>query len=531
VLKASVFLILAFVFAGLPAMAEPYRRAVEFEWEVIEGAKSYDVELKLKTKVLQFHSKEAQWSGRLAPGVYQMRIRAKDRRGVPANWSSPEDFRVNLETPQLLSPKSKEALQTQESKESEVEFRWQPVGGAQKYIFELRNSTGEILKTEPTEETHLKFSLPVAQSFEWKVRAIGKETESEQTAADQFSVIGKKIAKPQIERPENDFVRELHWSAPDFTTGYDYSLQRYDLKNKKWEKVSDSQDIKEPALAFDPQWPGGKYKLSLKASSPLRTVSDPAEIQFQVRNGDRSPAAEETFTIRQSIDRLSGWYAIASYLITMVDYHGTNYDRGNSTLNYSAIGGTGRLGAGFLSPKTSWGFLGIADFSGMTVDGSGNFTYASMEGNAVYRTHLNDRDELRQSFGLFYKELPETIGRASSAITETNMLKAVGPHYGLEYWYALSPKLGFQVNTHLYPSLLKIKTTNDQALSPTLSYQFGLLGSYRFKRTITGLLGYAYRNDQIDYKAQAGKGSAGTADNNTVQLSGHYLNLFLEWAL
>lgn len=529
--KSFVFLILSLVFAALTVNAEPFRRSVEFEWDAIEGAKSYEIELKIGAKVLKFNSTDAQWSGLLAPGVYEMRIRAKDRRGVPAAWSPPEEFKVGLETAKLLQPKSKEEINTNQKKEADIQFQWEPVGGAEKYVFELTTEDGEIVKKEELKEPQIKLTLPVAKKFSWKVKATRPEAESDQVATDEFSLLGQKIPRPQIERPENDFVRQVKWNRPENASNYEYTLMRYDARAKHWEKVSESSEAKESELVFDPKWPGGRYRLSLKATSPLRGTSDKTEMDFMVRNGDRSPAAEETFTIRQSIDRLTGWYAIASYLITMVDYHGANFDKSNSTLNYSAIGGTGRLGAGYLSKSSAWGFLGIGDFSGINVEGSGNFTYASLEGNAIYRNTLSERGELRQSFGLFYKELPETIGKTANAITETNLLKTVGPHYGVEYWYAMTPKLGFQVNAHVYPSLMKIKTTNGEDISPTVSGQVGVLGSYRLKRNVTGLAGYAYRNDQIDYKAQAGKGSANAGDKNSVQLSGHYLNLFLEWAL
>lgn len=512
------------------AWAEPYRRDVEFEWDPVEGAMSYDLEL-IGRRTLNFRTKEAQWAGKLAPGIYQMRLRARDSRGVPANWSTPEEFKVGLETPKSDSLAAEQKIETNETKDSKVEFSWKPVGGAKSYLFEVIDKNGETVHKEETDDTEIEVRLPVAKEYIWKVTAINDQLQSDEPLQFQFSLLGKKLDQPEIEKPETDFVREVKWEAVERAQVYDYSIERFNPRKKHWEKVTEKSGIAENRLDFDPKWPGGIYRLKLKAHSPLIPSSDETRVSFRVRNGDRSPAAEEIFTLRQSIDRLNGWYGIASYLITMMEYKGVNFDQSNSVLNYTAIGGTGRLGLGYLSPRHAWGFLAIADLSGLTVDNGGTYTFASTEANAVHRKSFGTRGELRQLMGVFYKELPETIGRSTSAITQTNLIKTAGPHYGAEYWYAFTSKFGMQINGHLYPSLLKIATPTNQAISPTVSMQLGVLGSYKLKRNVTGLMGYAYREDLVKYRAESGVGSARSGDLNSVSISGHYLNLFLEWAL
>jgi hypothetical protein len=257
-------------------------------------------------------------------------------------------------------------------------------------------------------------------------------------------------------------------------------------------------------------------------------------MEFAVHNGDRSPAAEEVASIRESIDRLSGWYGIASYLITTMKSRGLNYDA-NSSSSFAGVGGTGRLGAGYLSQMSPWGFMGIADLSGIAIGDYGNYTFASLEANALYRTPSGNYGEVRQQFGLYYKELVELIANNSSTIgtngllKETNLLKYAGPHYGIEYWYALTSKLGMQLNAHLYPGLLSIKMPNSQSMVPSLSYQYGIFGSYRLKKNMTGLLGYTFRHDQAQYKSSDSGINPGST--NSAIIEGNYLNLFLEWAI
>lgn len=533
---ALSFLTLAVLLAAHPVKAEHYRRNVEFEWEQVEGAKSYEVELTpmLNEKVgktQKYKTKEGAWSGPLTPGIYKMRMRANDQRGVPGVWSDEEQFKVGLEPARLIAPKSMEKILAASADKKEIKFSWAPVGGAEKYEFSITSDDGEFTETETTSQPNFSLNLVVAKNYSWKVKAIGSGAESDAQALAQFSLYGQALTPPKLEKPEHGFVRAVAWEPPAFASSYAYSLTRWNPEQKKWEAVALEQAHKTPEVKFSSKWKGGRYKLIVKAHGKLRQPSGKSEVEFNVVEGNRSPAAQEIAITRESIDRFHGWYSVASYLITMVNYIGDNRDL-NANLNYSAIGGTGRLGAGYLSNDTAWGFIGIADLGGITIEGAKTFTFASLEASGIYRSRLGDKGEIRQHFGLFYKELPETIGRTTDSITSSNIIATAGPHYGAEYWHALTPKLGFQLNAHLYPSLMTIKTANGQPIKLSLSRQMGVLGSYRLKRDVTGLAGYAYRMDQVTYRAKPGSASvADEGDYNSVKLEGHYLNLFLEWAL
>lgn len=510
------------------AFASEYKRVVNMEWEPIEGAKSYEMELSPVpmpegAKPLLEKTVVPDWSGPLVPGTYSMRIRAKDKRNVPGAWSSPEEFKVNIESVKLTSPKTNEMVKSDEIAEVEVDLKWQEVGGAKDYVVEVQSEDGIFSKTQVADENELSLVVPVAKKYTWKVLARYSDAiQSDATAVDQFSVIGKKLKTPEIAKPANEFVRDLRWTTPEFAETYDYVIFRLDPKTKKWESISQTKDTKENALEFDNKWPGGRYKMALRAKSNLRENSGKTEIQFKVFKGDRSPATEFTQTVRQSIDRTKGFYAIGSYLISTIDFKGTNYDKLGST-NFQSIAGTGRLGLGYLGKNSPWGGLGILDFSGITVEDQ-NFTFASGVFDVIYRGNNSERGESRHYIGAFYKELPDIQGNGLGTYTGTEKIASQGPHYGYEYWYALTPKFGMQVNAHVYYNMFKAKTPNDRPILPSTSYQLGILGSYRWTNTITGLIGYAYRLDTVSYKAN-------NDQTNSIEVEGHYLNLFLEWSL
>ncbi|HRO66217.1 MAG TPA: hypothetical protein PL182_01485 [Pseudobdellovibrionaceae bacterium] len=520
------------------AQAQAYRRLVNFEWEPIEGASSYELEIqqtKKGGKLYKFKEKKAEWSGRLTPGAYTMRVRALDYRRVPGDWSASSPFDVGLEAVRTTFPKSKAELMGKGEDTTEVEFRWQPVPGAVSYQFELNSSAPDFKHETTLKETKLRLKVPVAETFSWKIQALGKDDiKSEAVALSEFTVLGPRLASPKMETPENEFVREIVWEKTPYATKYDVAVAKYNPLAKKWEKVHIFENVESNSVAFDDKWTGGQYKAQIKAKSDRRAPSPLTTAQFKVRNGDRSPAAEFTHEVRKSIDRINGWYGIASYLITQVSYSSTDFDGQNGLqTKYPAIGGTGRVGLGHFKENNPWGFLGVLDLSGFMNKENKPLTYMSMEGSAVWRTPVGDRGEFRSQMGLYYKEhqvaLAEGTTAGSGVVKSYENAAVVGPHVSGEYWYSFGPKLGFQVNAHLYYGMLKMKTPNGQDIEPTLSTQFGFLGSYRFSRRFTGLAGYSRREDRIKYKSNP-INAVNAGKMNEAALEGNYLNFFAEYS-
>lgn len=527
------FLILSF-FLGAKTLAasEIPARDVSLEWDPIEGAVSYDVEVTEKSqtqaKPQVFNAREAIWKGRLTPGYYVMRVRSKDHRKVPGDWSELIDLTVLLSPPFSSELKSQARVDSQEPEMYSYTFQWQTIPGADSYSLRIESTDGKVLFEHETASTAHSIELPVGQTVKWTL--IGKNSKglvSESPLQGSVDVWGPPLEKPSIAEPTSPFVRELTWQASKYSQDTHYSLQVQDPQTKKWRTIDTQKDFKGDTLKFASSWPGGRYRLSLKSQAPLRQASKITGLQFMVQDGDRSEEAEYHALIRQSIARTTGWFVTASYLVTAMQYTGINADNGGAApLKVDLpnnFGGTGRLGAGWMSDRSPWGFLGVMDMSGFIV-ASKNPRFVTLEANAIYRKVIGKNGEFRQQLGMFYKEVPEIIAQDLSSIDRIEKIVASGPHYGFEYWWALTPKLGFQVNGHAYGSLLSVKTPTGNPISPSFSYQAGLMGSYRLGERATGLMGYAYRQDSQAYQSAAGR-------TNSVNITGHYLNLFLEWAL
>jgi hypothetical protein len=99
---------------------------------------------------------------------------------------------------------------------------------------------------------------------------------------------------------------------------------------------------------------------------------------------------------------------------------------------------------------------------------------------------------------------------------------------GGEYWYSLSEKLGVQFNARIYYPLTG-KTPTGSKLVASPSYQFGFLGSLRLNERATGLMGYAYRDNKIEYDVTNDRALRAGYTTNHSSVVGHYLNFLLEW--
>ncbi|MBX3019073.1 MAG: hypothetical protein KF767_14390 [Bdellovibrionaceae bacterium] len=534
-MKRRIFTFFLLLYAGT-AFAENApilpARDVSLEWETTEGAVTYDVEVTRKPKANSkpevYNTKDSIWKGRLSPGFYEMRVRSKDRRRVPGDWSEAVELTVMLEPPQSTDLKNHLRIDAKDPERSDVPFRWGAVPGADSYELKIEGPDGQVFKTLEVSETSLQVELPVGREYKWSLIAKNREgLTSETPLKGHLELWGPMLERPQLEEPPNPFVRELKWQNVPYAQSVHYTLQIKDATTNKWKNVDAQKEFTGDKFAFAPSWPGGNYRLNVRSQAGFRKNSKISTIQFNVADGDRSEEAEYAAMLRQSIVRTTGWFVVASYLVTGMAYSGINADNGGSAPLQvdlpNNFGGTGRIGTGWISGRSPWGFLGIADLSGFTVAGQ-NPTFMSLEFSAVRRTIIGRSGEFRQKGGIFYKELPEIIARDLNGIDRIDKIIAAGPQYGIEYWWALSPKLGFQVNAQAYASLMSVKTPTGNPVAPSLSYQAGLLGSYRITERASGLIGYAYRQDSQAYKSSHDR-------TNTVKITGHYLNLFLEWAL
>ncbi len=528
----AMIIALGFVLSSRPISAQNLVRKVNLEWEAVEDASLYEIRITrklkggLEKKAAYFKVKKSLWAAEVRPGLYQMEIRSYDERGVPGDWSEPTDLWVRIPSPDGLVPKMAAKILSKEVREDQLEFSWSPVNGAEKYLFEIENESGDFKKTETIPSTNFKLRLPVAQKYKWKVTSIMPEGEPGDPPEDftNFSYIGAPIEDPKLIAPLSSIVQELTWEPAAFAESYQYALQFN--SQGQWKTIEKKTNVQETKIPFDLARPSGNYRLQVRASGPLRQNSKVANLDFDVKGGLRDPAAIENAVLKESLEKPTKYYAIASYFLSQISYLGPTPE-GSS--KFSTVGGTGRLGLGYQALNSPWGAFGILDMSGFTLQGQ-NFTFGSIELHGTWMSDSYGRGKTTLGAGIFVKSLPELQGNPTTGFTGVKEASTTGLHAGGSYWIPLSATIGFSANARAYLGL-DGEGPRQEKVEPSLSLQYGILGSYKFSRTLMGYAGYAYRADQIVFKTRAEDFPFAPAGGNaTIKVDGHYLNMILEYS-
>lgn len=536
--RALILFTIVFAFS-LPLAGEAQtrvRRNVEIEWEAVEAASLYEVQVirkdDEKKKPLRFKVKTPKWSATIKPGLYDMQIRSYDDRGVPGSWSPPSELQVRLPAVIALNPQSNAVVKSKDGKSTEVEFKWEPVPGAAKYVFKAQTADGKWNKETESDTPSATIDVPVGEFVNWEAVAIDEKGDDgdKWDAPQTFELRGPALEKPAIEKPLSSYIKEVKWAPPEFAAKYDLELKFHNPKTKKWESIEKKDDHPEPLLKLDTSRPTGRYRLQVQAKADRREVSKPAQLDFEMQGGFKSSEDVENAIVRQSITKPYDFYAIASYLLTQISYKSKNYDENSGSSFKDAVGGTGRIGLGYQDEHSKWGGFGIVDLSGFVIGGQ-NFKFASLEGHLTRKLEFGQGGLLLFGTGLFSKELPIVLGSQSENLRGVGKTRGIGPHAGFTYWVPLSARFGIQANARAYYTLMGSASSGGKAL-PALSMQLGALGSYRLAKAWMGYAGYAYRADEARFESQSGSTTsfASPGDINEVSVQGHYLNMILEFS-
>lgn len=532
----AAILILSLFIPHLAEAREYPPRWVEMELEEVEDATSYELEFKSKKsgKAAQFKTETTEWKAKVKPGQYEMRLRSYDERKVPGPWSDYMSITIAFPGPKMQSPKQAENVATSEEDQEEVKFQWEKLEGVAYYRLEVQS--GEKKWTEVTDDNEFELKLPVAQEYTWNVYAMQdkEDTGEGSDEANKFVLLGEKLDEPEILAPIDKYVNEIGWTAPKRAEFYTYMLSRKN-ENGKWKRISRGRNHPKRMIDIPQDIPGGRFRLQVRAEAPNITPSDIEKLEFDIFLGSRDPASVNENRLKESIEKPTNMYFIASYLITNMEYQGVDKQKDWAGGFPGALGGTGRLGLGYIEPGATWGGMGIIDYSGFDLNGEIK-QFASAEAHATWRKYFGP-SQLRLSSGLFFKEIVETNPFSSTDDSKFvfEKVKYYGPHVGFDYWRPISPKLGWQANARLYLSMGG-STPNGSDVDFTPSYQLGFMGSYKLSKNIMGFAGYAFRKDSVTYDSTVCSGACGpgssqanNGDKQEINLSGHYLNFLLEW--
>ncbi|MEY4616617.1 MAG: hypothetical protein RJB66_1577 [Pseudomonadota bacterium] len=521
---------------GSPSLAaggvQEEGRKVVLDWEPISGAASYDLEVGLPESQKYLKNERMisknRWEGILSPGQYWMRIRARDDRGVPGDWSERMDIVIRLAKVEVLRPFHETIINTVTDK-LEVFFSWKPVSGAKSYLFHLEDEEGRLILNKDLPSTSLRVEVSGMAGYRWSVQAVDEKGDSGDKDSQMlfFSIEGPGLEPPVIIKPETIYIREIEYIKTKGTKSVEVQFERYDPKKNEWVSMPVWNEQGEK-IKFPETWKGGRYKLNLRSLAKYQSASTPAVLMFDVFDGKRTAEREDISLIQKAIDRSEDWFSRFSYVVTKLHYEGVNYET-DVKPRFEAFTGTASGQASKYLADQPFGFNFGAGIGGILLAGK-NTLLTSAETSVLYRQPFGEVNQLRLSLGYQFKEIPQAVAVTSESTGEKSLaiskIRFAGPKIGLEYWRGIDRKLGLQLHAGL-TELGQGTTAAGVKLTSGKSVSVGALASYRFTKEMTWLGGYTFTSDDV---RSPGYNSATLKSGfNQTQLTAHYLHFMVEY--
>lgn len=518
----TFFLITLMISHALSAEANKIKRSVRIEWQKIEQAQNYEVEITdaLEKKMTQKIVQENQLQFELSPGEYKFRLRGIDRRGVLGPWSPFEPLSVRVGAVKLLQPPNNWEHVNDNDYSMKINFKWSAASGADKYFFQLRTLNNNLVIEQQLKETEFSFDLPVGESYLWSVASLSGTQKSEKNERS-FTILAKNYAKPKIFQPKNKFVRQLEWQLDPSADSVDFVILYLEPDKQIWITRHQEFDFSAKTFLFPLSWQGGNYRIELLAKKNQKPISEKSILEFDVLKGDRSIAAENKAIVAELFQRQKVRGYFVNYILSDISYQSKSPSL-NSINSFNALTGTLSAGAEALFNQ-KYGARALLSLGGMLINNE-NFVLKKGELSALYRKQATDISDIRLFSGLFYNEFPEVHISLSSITNQIQISSVYGINIGFEYWRSLFGYYGIKLMSH-YNLGIAGKSNLDGQFKSSDEFTMCVSGSYRLSSSDIYSIGYKYKAENYLLKEN-------TSDQNkTIKLNGHYFYFDYQWEL
>lgn len=437
---------LAAVFGGWTSESLAQRavlRKLDFSWDEVQGARGYDLELAPTKagKPKQFKTDKTSWSGELEPGSYKLRVRALDRRGVPGTWSDAFPVALPYPAPKALAPAPSAVIKAVDADKTRVSFRWQSLGEGVAYKIKVEDEKGQARLERDARDAQAEIELPVATRYTWSVRAYADgQAGDELKAPVAFLLEGPALASPTLARPFEATSRTLAWVKPAHAESYVVKVQVKKKAATRWATLSQESDFADDALALDPAWPEGRYRITVAARAPLRATSKPAVFDFEY--GTTQTKTQAKPSLADGPGRLDYAYIpfIADNTVRSAsmtdDVRAVVFDSNRLQASYRTSGRTHAVGARMSGHLATWTLFGKEAASQAPSQDEVEVRTLAMSSDLFYRWTVGNLDlTLGAGYGawsavLLYAIPPDKVGVTRGAVTEGRGTLTLGTRLG-----------------------------------------------------------------------------------------------------
>lgn len=255
---------------------------VDFEWETIEGAKSYQVEIKSnQSDIKRFKSKSPSFSLPLMPGHYEIQGRVVDEEQQFSPWSLWKSFDVPPSKVIITKQPEKINKIAANSYLSLIPVSWTAVEGANTYLIEVVDSQGKIINSISLKHTEWTLKLrPGLYSIQIRAKTSDGIESEVCTLPEPFLVQNIAVQPPSKITVELKRKRLSFEPAPGTNVNITLEMQKFLSDN--WEVIAKKNE----ALDFF-EWGSdirpGKYKVTLLSQNAFGEVSVPITKEFLIK--------------------------------------------------------------------------------------------------------------------------------------------------------------------------------------------------------------------------------------------------------
>lgn len=259
-------------------------REVEFEWEEIEGAKQYQVEINRGLNLAQrLTSNSYIFKTEIPPGKYQIRGRVigKDLLQTHSDWSPWKNFDIPPDILTEVKLDKTEYKVTPPSFTAQIPLQWKPVFGASDYIIEVTEINKKEKKTIVASSPSINLQLrPGYYSISLSSRTSDGLTSEPFEAAERLFVQNADVPPPdKIEIKKEQGLISYQVSAGSVVLS---TLEKQAFLSTHWKKMA-IKSTNEKFTQWDPNLGPGKYRVTLVAKNSFGEISKPITKEFVIK--------------------------------------------------------------------------------------------------------------------------------------------------------------------------------------------------------------------------------------------------------
>ena len=497
------------------------KRQVHLDLQKVEGSVATEIELQnaLDGSVKIYRTESNLWQEKLDSGIYALRTRSIDDRGVAGVWSSSEQITVQLDSPIMNSITGADSFQCASPFHCEFEISWAPIDQSEDFEVQVYQG-GLLVRTETTSKSMVKLDLPSNRNYQFSIKALNKKVphlSSTSPLSKDIRFVGTSLPKPKIQKPIDDLINEVQWEASEGATQYDYEVAR--KETGAWTIIFAARASTSTSAPIDPTWPGGRYKINVRAAADSATSSEWSEQAFYLRNTDRSPPLVESLRLKQALELPTLYYLNASYKLAYFQYSSDIYEN-QSHSTFSSFGSNLAIGTSFV-PSAHWSAntnlgLGLLKISGQS------FTPISWDLAANFRHDIRTKTQLLYGVGVFYSELP-VVQAQTSHNASVDKISVAGPRVLLQAAHIFSSRWAAHLAFSADYDLSKVGGPGG-SISPTTSTQVDANAHYWINYRLLSIFGIYRKSQSVQYQ------SSSSTSSNRISEDDSGLNFKFNWS-